>query len=1016
MKLPKLTIQPFKGELTAWTTFWDAYEVAIHSNRSLSDIERFNYLRSLLQGPALDAITGLTLTAANYREAVEVLSKRFGNKQRIIDKHMEALLSLDAVPSDTNLKALRHLYDAIESQVRGLKSMGVTPETYGSLLSSVVVAKIPPEIRLIISRKIGDGDRKLDDLMAILLDEVQARERAAASDVSPVKSREGSGRHHSTAAALLASTGGGPLACYYCQQPHLASACKSVTSVEERKRILREAGRCFVCLRRGHVVRQCTSRGRCSHCRGRHHGSICGNQKPAEGEAKPPDSREGAPVKTNSSGTNPAAAPFKPDTSTTLWTNSSQAVLLQTAKAAGFNPANPKRSGHVRVVFDTGSQRSYVTEHVARNLSLVEEGEQPLTILTFGSNREQTRVCKFVTMGLASRDGMTKQLRLFVVPTICEPIACQPISFCQSDFSHLAGIDLADASDGNESMKVDILIGSDQYWELVTGETRRGDTGPVAIRTMFGWVLSGPTSRHVADAAAACLVTHTLRVDGLSRESQVLDDRLRSFWDLESFGIIDATNAVHDEFTTTVQQVEGRYEVQLPWREGHPVLHDNHQLSLKRLHGLMKRLKQDPAILHEYDATIKSQMQQGIVEIVKCTDEPPERVHYLPHHAVVRRNKETTKVRVVYDASARADGPSLNECLHVGPLYVKGEAGMKKVWICLYTCCVVRAVHLDLVSDQTTPAFLRCFKRFVARRGLPLQMVSDNGKTFKAAEKALRDVKWVFNVPKAPWWGGVFERMVRCVKRCLRKMVGQAKLSEDELLTSLVEVEAVLNSRPLTVVSAEDLEEPLTPSHLIVGRRLLSSATTAPCPEPDEFQPGTVDDLTRRSRYLNAALDHFWRRWSKEYLIGLREMHSHYKNSSRTPRVAVGDVVIIHSDDQPRGMWRLGKVEELLTGPDGEHRAAVLRVAGQGRSAKRLRRPVQRLYPLECSVPKTQSPNPSESSASAGEDASDERLPVAELPRERDPPVRRSERVASQVARDRLLAHALESGAESDEC
>ena len=1706
VKLPKLTIQPFKGELTAWTTFWDAYEVAIHSNRSLSDIERFNYLRSLLQGPALDAITGLTLTAANYREAVEVLSKRFGNKQRIIDKHMEALLSLDAVPSDTNLKALRHLYDAIESQVRGLKSMGVTPETYGSLLSSVVVAKIPPEIRLIISRKIGDGDRKLDDLMAILLDEVQARERAAASDVSPVKSRERSGRNHSTAAALLASTGGGPLACYYCQQPHLASACKSVTAVEERKRILREAGRCFVCLRRGHVVRQCTSRGRCSHCRGRHHGSICGNQKPAEGEAKPPDSREGAPVKTNPSGTNPAAAPFKPDTSTTLWTNSSQAVLLQTAKAAGFNPANPKRSGHVRVVFDTGSQRSYVTEHVARNLSLVEEGEQPLTILTFGSNREQTRVCKFVTMGLASRDGMTKQLRLFVVPTICEPIACQPISFCQSDFSHLAGIDLADASDGNESMKVDILIGSDQYWELVTGETRRGDTGPVAIRTMFGWVLSGPTSRHVADAAAACLVTHTLRVDGLSRESQVLDDRLRSFWDLESFGIIDATNAVHDEFTTTVQQVEGRYEVQLPWREGHPVLHDNYQLSLKRLHGLMKRLKQDPAILHEYDATIKSQMQQGIVEIVKCTDEPPERVHYLPHHAVVRRNKETTKVRVVYDASARADGPSLNECLHVGPklnqkildvllrfrvhrvaivadiekaflmvsvakkdrdvlrflwfkdactehqdlielrfsrvvfgvssspfllnatiqhhlqkyeteypdlvgrlrrslyvddlatgaeseeqayemfvsakeimkeagfnlrkfytnsrmfqarvnpidclepvedrrplateeleesyasltlgsgqrlrqgeqkvlgvrwdtssdqllfnleeiastakvltptkrtivslvgsfydplgylapvvvhfkiflrqlckakldwdqplppellkewmvlsqslqytqpssitrgylsglqgepisytlcgfcdasekayagvvyllvetrsyqsvkfvaaktrvaplqsqtiprlellsavllarllsavtqslqselqlcpphcytdstvslcwikginktwkvfvqnrvneirkltppdcwrhcpgkdnpadipsrgltplelsvstlwqngppwlgegeprecdgeedihlpeecvaelkgkdqqlahgllttdsaarlsrvidcerfesldrliattalvlrfcrillsrvrahetvathdldgeaerlwisecqrtvvadknfahwqkqfdlfqdesgvwrcrgriqnaavpystkhpvllprnhhltallvlgahrrvfhngvketltelrsrfwivkgrslvkkvvhqcnvcrrheggpfgaprppplpgfrveeappftftgvdfagpLYVKGEAGMKKVWIRLYTCCVVRAVHLDLVSDQTTPAFLRCFKRFVARRGLPLQMVSDNGKTFKAAAKALRDVKWVFNVPKAPWWGGVFERMVRCVKRCLRKMVGQAKLLEDELLTSLVEVEAVLNSRPLTVVSAEDLEEPLTPSHLIVGRRLLSSATTAPCPEPDEFQPGTVDDLTRRSRYLNAALDHFWRRWSKEYLIGLREMHSHYKKSSRTPRVAVGDVVIIHSDDQPRGMWRLGKVEELLTGPDGEHRAAVLRVAGQGRSAKRLRRPVQRLYPLECSVPKTQSPNPSESSASAGEDASDERLPVAELPRERDPPARRSERVASQVARDRLLAHALESGAESDEC
>ncbi len=1712
VKLPKLMIQPFNGELTAWTTFWDSYDVAIHTNRSLSDIEKFNYLRSLLQGPALDAVAGLTLTAANYGEAVEVLNKRFGNKQRIIDKHMDVLLSLDAVSSDTNLKALRRLYDTIEAQVRGLKSMGVTPETYGSLLSSVVLSKIPSEIRLIISRKIGDGDRKLDELMKVLLDEVQARERATAGDTASAKGREKSGRSPSTAAALLTGGSGVTPTCYYCQQPHLAHACKTVLSVEERKRILREAGRCFVCLRRGHVVRQCTSRGRCPHCRGRHHGSICSGQKPPLRDPKPPDTAGSAPATTAlATGVNPAAAPFQPASSTTLWASSSQAILLQTARTAAFNPASPENSCRVRIVFDCGSQRSYVTEQVARNLSLAAEGEQPLTILTFGSNSEQTRVCKFVMLGLASKDGTTRQLKLFVVPMICEPIACQPISFCQRDFSHLAGIELADISDGHESMKVDILIGSDHYWELVTGETRRGNAGPVAIRTTLGWVLSGPTSsRRIPDAPAACLVTHTLRVDGLSQESQLLDDRLKSFWELESFGITDAARAVHDDFATTIQLVDGRYEVQLPWKEGHPALQDNYQLCLKRLRGLMKRLRQDPAILHEYDATIKSQMQQGIVETVTPAGEDPECVHYLPHHAVVRRDKETTKVRVVYDASARADGPSLNDCLHVGPklnqkilnillrfrvhriaviadieraflmvsmtkkdrdvlrflwfkdactdqqdlielrftrvvfgvssspfllnatirhhlekyeadypelvgrlrrslyvddlasgaedeeqayqmfvtskeilkkagfnlrkfytnspalqakvnpadyleavpeqppleitpteeleesyasstlgggeklhsgeqkvlgirwdtstdrllvnlkeiasaasaltptkrsivslvgrfydplgylapvvvhfkiflrqlceakldwdqplpsklveewsalseslrytqptsisrcylsgmqgelvsytlcgfcdasqkayagvvyllmetsgghsvkfvaaktrvaplqcqtiprlellsavllarllsavtqsleselqlcaphcytdstvslcwikgvdktwkvfvqnrvneirkltapdcwrhcpgkdnpadipsrgltplelsvstlwqngppwlgeggprdcagneeiqlpeecvaelkgkdqqlahgllttdstarlsriidcekfgsqegliastalvlrfcrillnrvraeetldtrnlkaeaerlwvlesqqvvvadknfahwqkqldlfqdesgvwrcrgriqnaavpyptkhpvllprnhhltlllvrgahsrvlhngvketltelrskfwiirgrnlvkniihqcrvcrrhegrpygaprppplpafrveevppftftgvdfagpLYVKGETGSKKVWICLYTCCVVRAVHLDLVPDQTTPAFRRSFKRFVARRGLPRQIVSDNGKTFKAAAKAIREVNWIFNVPKAPWWGGVFERLVRCVKRCLRKMIGQAKLSQDELLTSLAEVEMVLNSRPLTVVSAGDLEEPLTPSHLIVGRRLLSS--TAPCPEPDEFQPVTADDLTRRARYLNATIDHFWRRWRKEYLVGLREMHSHYKNPPHTPRVAVGDVVIIHSDDQPRGMWKLGKVEELLTGPDGEHRAAVLRVAGQGRAAKRLRRPVRRLYPLETSVLESQ---PRKTSASESDEiAGDERplLPDAlEASPGPDPPVRRSGRVAAQTARDRLLAQALDActGADSDEC
>ena len=91
VKLSKLMIQPFRGELTTWNTFWDCYDAAIHSNRLLSDIEKFNYLRSLVQGPALDAITGLALTATNYQEAIELLQGRFGKKQRIIDKHMEVL-------------------------------------------------------------------------------------------------------------------------------------------------------------------------------------------------------------------------------------------------------------------------------------------------------------------------------------------------------------------------------------------------------------------------------------------------------------------------------------------------------------------------------------------------------------------------------------------------------------------------------------------------------------------------------------------------------------------------------------------------------------------------------------------------------------------------------------------------------------------------------------------------------------------------------------------------------------
>ena len=178
-----------------------------------------------------------------------------------------------------------------------------------------------------------------------------------------------------------------------------------------------------------------------------------------------------------------------------------------------------------------------------------------------------------------------------------------------------------------------------------------------------------------------------------------------------------------------------------------------------------------------------------------------------------------------------------------GPLYVKMDSGTKKTWISLYTCCVTRAIHLDLVPDLSTPAFLRSFKRFVARRGFPRKIISDNGKTFKAAAKSIQEVKWLFNVPKAPWWGGIFERLVGCTKRCLRKIIGQAKFSYDELLTAVTEVEMVLNSRPLTYVSANDLEEALTPSHLMVGRRLMNVPDHS-CQEPEAYEV-TPDDITK---------------------------------------------------------------------------------------------------------------------------------------------------------------------------
>ena len=146
-------MKKFDGEVSTWPTFWDAFESSIHKNPKLAPIDKFNYLNSLLMKPALDAISGLSLTASNYEEAIAILKKRFGNKLQIINRHMDILVNVSPVINEDTRK-LRKLYDTLESHVRSLKSLGLPSDSYGSLLSSITMNKLPQELRLIISREI----------------------------------------------------------------------------------------------------------------------------------------------------------------------------------------------------------------------------------------------------------------------------------------------------------------------------------------------------------------------------------------------------------------------------------------------------------------------------------------------------------------------------------------------------------------------------------------------------------------------------------------------------------------------------------------------------------------------------------------------------------------------------------------------------------------------------------------------------------------------------------------------
>ena len=158
-------MKKFDGDLTKWVTFWDLYNSSIHLNPSLSSADKFNYPVLLMELSAAEAITGLTITSANYDEAISTLNKRFGNPQLIMNRHMEARLGIAAVALHSDIRALYKLYDTVEAHVQGLRALGTLDESYGGLLTLVLVNKLPLEIHLIVNRVMSTGNWELDAVM-----------------------------------------------------------------------------------------------------------------------------------------------------------------------------------------------------------------------------------------------------------------------------------------------------------------------------------------------------------------------------------------------------------------------------------------------------------------------------------------------------------------------------------------------------------------------------------------------------------------------------------------------------------------------------------------------------------------------------------------------------------------------------------------------------------------------------------------------------------------------------------
>lgn len=292
-----------------------------------------------------------------------------------------------------------------------------------------------------------------------------------------------------------------------------------------------------------------------------------------------------------------------------------------------------------------------------------------------------------------------------------------------------------------------------------------------------------------------------------------------------------------------------------------------------------------------------------------------------------------------------------------GPFLCRERSGRGrksfKIYVSIFVCFATKAVHLEVVSDLTTKAFIAALRRFIARRGRPSEIYSDCGTNFVGADRelsrtlkallssndddgfptfaALEGIRWSFNPPSSPHFGGLWEAAVKSMKFHLKRVMGDSSLTLEEFITLIVQVESCLNSRPICPSSDDPSDlTALTPGHFLVGSPLTA------IPETDMTDSSL--SCVRRFELVQRLLQHFWKRWSFEYLSGLQQRP---KWCSSHANLEIGDLVLIKGDNVPLLKWKLGRIVQVHPGTDGKVRVVTLKT-----KSGEFKRPVVKLCKL----------------------------------------------------------------------
>eukprot|EP00112_Aurelia_sp_Birch-Aquarium-sp1_P015934 Seg357.4 transcript_id=Seg357.4/GoldUCD/mRNA.D3Y31 product="hypothetical protein" protein_id=Seg357.4/GoldUCD/D3Y31 len=653
VKLPKMELKTFDGNVLKWHEFWEGFHHGVHNHPTLPDHQKLQYLKNSLRGAAFVTISDLEMKGEHYQAAVSLLKERFGHKNVLKKAHLDGIERINAVHNNFDVQKLKRLYEELESHYKALLAIGVQPWEYGTTLVPKIMNKLPLDVRIkLTQQKEENEDISMEEVVDGLRKTVKVLEKCGVHSTGGrdsvidtrrprEKKQQEDGRFPrstiSSGATLVNTETDKREKCTFCLGAHLSLDCKKYPHVRVRKEILQKYKKCYKCLKKGHMVKDCRSaRGLCKKCTTRnHHEAICDagpRQEPKEPTGVIDVKKRVGPV---------------------------ASVAYQTLLAK-VKSVDGSKEIKCRILLDSGSARSFMTQHLANELESKPIGGRKAQVFEGLNESTQILETEHHSILVKSLDGnYSSEIDVKTLPSITRVGNPSPLEL-KEKFDHLKNVFFTDVT-SSDQLEIGILLGSQHLADIQTGDIRKGRRGePVAVGTRLGWTLMGPTQLNEGTAVQE-------PINLVVENSITVKDEVSRLWDLETLGI-RVEDPVHMAFKDEVTFKNGRYSVPLPWREGNFFVPRNKGLAEGRLNSQLRRLKKSPEILKEYDEIIKQQLEEGIIEAVPETP-TGNRITYIPHQCVVRQDAATTKVRIVYDASAKTSKgvKSLNECLHTGP-------------------------------------------------------------------------------------------------------------------------------------------------------------------------------------------------------------------------------------------------------------------------------------------------------------------------------------------------------------